>query len=152
MSSIDFDLIPEPFVDAITKLPRAILRPKIPLKVEYRNKIDDISFDCLVDSGADHNLFPAYIGERVGINVKSGVKTNSIGIGGKKIECFIHYVKLHNEHFAFDTFVTFSNEQNFPLLGREGFFDKFKEIKFDYVGNKIKLTLGPPIKIKRQMN
>lgn len=74
MSSIDFDLVPEPLIDAITKLPRAILRPKIPLKLEYKNKIDHVSFDCLVDSGADHNLFPAYMGERVGINIRSGVK------------------------------------------------------------------------------
>ncbi len=70
MATIDFDLIPEPYLDPVTKLFRPILRPKIPIKVGYKGKFDKISYDCLIDSGADSNLFPSLMGESVGINIK----------------------------------------------------------------------------------
>ena len=87
---------------------------------------------CLVDSGADRNLFPASSGEAVGIKIKSGERRVFGGIGDIKIEAWSHKVVLHVVNdFKISTQVNFSYNQEVPLLGMDGFFNKFSKITFD---------------------
>ena len=49
---------------------RNVIRPIIPVTLKYKGKT--ISYEALIDSGADTCVFPAEIGELVGIDIKTG--------------------------------------------------------------------------------
>lgn len=135
--TLDYDFIPEPFLDPVTKIVRSILRPKILIRI---NKDKDL-IDCLVDSGADLSLLPAHFIEKQGIRLENGIKNQLEGIGDKRIDAYLHKVTLHLEGYSFDTLVNFSEEQSFPLLGREGFFNHFKQVVLDYKSKRLRLVL-----------
>jgi hypothetical protein len=105
-------------------------RPVISIAISYGNTIFS-GIEAMVDSGADKNLFPAWIGTRLGMNFNSSEYSKIIyGIGGAQIKAFTQKVRLHIYKFSFDTEIDFSFEQQIPLLGRDGFFSLFKSIKF----------------------
>ncbi|KKQ34188.1 MAG: hypothetical protein US51_C0049G0005 [Microgenomates group bacterium GW2011_GWA2_37_6] len=54
---------------------------------------------------------------------------------------YLHRVTLHLEGYSFDTLVNFSEEQAFPLLGREGFFNHFKQVVFDYKSKRLRIII-----------
>jgi hypothetical protein len=99
------------------------------------------TIECLVDSGADFNLFPSNIASLVGIDkvendsvVSFGGIGNSVLIGYKhKLSLFLPQ-KLNIE-------VYFSELQHVPVLGRIGFFDQFRRVVFDE--SRKKLVLQP---------
>lgn len=96
----------------------------------YKHKLSR-PFDALVDSGSDRNLFPAEIGGIMGINFKKRSPNKLImGIGKQAIEAFTERVSLYVGNNKFDVEVDFSYSQQIPLLGRNGFFDLFKQIIF----------------------
>jgi len=132
MSSIRFYYIPFPRKDPATgKMLKEIYRPVIPIRLGYGHNVAKFLLDCLVDSGSDFNLFPASWGENVGMNIKKG-KYNPIGgIGNSKIDAYRHEIKLYVGSDKFTTQADFSYEQNTPLLGREGFFNLFKDTSFN---------------------
>lgn len=105
-------------------------RPVVNIAISHKNTIfSDI--EAMVDSGADKNLFPAWIGEWLGINFKKLTYNKLIfGIGGIEIKAYTQKVKLHLHKLTFDTEIDFSFEQQIPILGRDGFFSLFKSIKF----------------------
>lgn len=122
---------PEPKIDPKTgKYLGDIFKPKVPIWISCKSKAT-LPFHALVDSGSDRNLFPAQLGEKIGINIKDGIKIPILGIGGIKIKAYTHKANLHIEKCTFDTEVDFSYEQQIPLLGRRGFFDLFKRIDFN---------------------
>jgi len=119
------------YFDPLTDKTRAIFRPVAPVRLAYRHKLGKVSIDCLVDSGADINLFPADWGESVGINIKKGAKTIINGIGAIGVEAFVHTITLYlGSDISFEVAACFSYSQEIPLLGRFGFFDQFKSIIF----------------------
>jgi hypothetical protein len=67
-------------------------RPYIPIRILYGNKFQDLL--CLVDSGADLCLFPAKIGELLGIDIERGKKEQIGGIAETSIVAYIHPVRL----------------------------------------------------------
>jgi len=105
-------------------------RPIINIAISHKNTISS-GIKALVDSGADKNLFPAWMGEWLGINFKKHEYNKIIyGIGGAEIKAYTQKVKVHLHKFSYDTEIDFSFEQQIPLLGRDGFFNLFKSIKF----------------------
>lgn len=54
------------------KLAPGLIRPIIPITLHYHNQ--SVTYEALVDSGADMSMFPAQIGELLGIDIKSGQK------------------------------------------------------------------------------
>lgn len=142
MPSLTFDYLPEPVADPKTgKIIGTIYRPKVPIRLCYGHKLNTFIVDCLADSGSDFNIFPAAWGETVGIKIKKGIYKEIYGIGGVKIDSYAHRVKLYIENNVFTAETYFSYEQNTPLLGREGFFNCFKEVAFLQSQRKIKLIL-----------
>lgn len=107
-----------------------IYYPVVPVKLCYRHHIFKYLINSLVDSGSDRNLFPAEIGENIGIKIKNEFSQEIGGIGGIKVIAFTHKVKIYLGSFEIDTFVDFSYEQKVPLLGRNGFFNFFKNVIF----------------------
>lgn len=85
----------------------------------------------MVDSGSDRNLFPAKLGESIGINIKSGNLRPILGIGKDNvIDAYTHKIKIFIADRSFDSEADFSYEQQAPLLGRDGFFKFFKKVEF----------------------
>lgn len=106
-----------------------IFRPRIEIQIANKGLITN-SFEALVDSGSDTNLFPARIAESLGINLNNKNFKTIYGIGTTSIKAYTKKVTLHLYKFHFETYVDFSYEQRTPILGRNGFFDLFKSIKF----------------------
>lgn len=90
-------------------------------------------FAGLIDSGADRNLFPAELGEALGINIKKCKESTATGIGNHQITTYRHSeIDLFFDYgFHFQTEIDFSYEIGTLLLGGIGFFDKFKKISLD---------------------
>lgn len=108
-------------------------RPMLLVRISYGHHLS-WEFEALVDSGSDRNLFPAYLGEIIGINFKKVKPLFINGIGGSQVEAFPVLIKLFIGAKSYETTIDFSYEQKIPLLGRKGFFNLFKSIKFDEKG------------------
>ncbi len=98
--------------------------------------------DAIIDSGADVCIFPADIGEQLGIDVRSGEQGFSTNLQtGALEETFLHRITLKIGEFYYHTIVSFSyapQRINYAVLGQLGFFDLFI-IQFDLVKEQIEL-------------
>lgn len=141
MSLVKFYYVPDPYLDPVTKKRVDILRPKIPIRLAYNYRLSRILVDCLVDSGADKNLFPADWGRSVGIKIEKGIYNQVTGIGGINIDAYIHTVDLYIGTKRIRVDAHFSDKQNVPLLGREGFFDEFPYIKINEKRKYVEIKL-----------
>ncbi|MBI2028129.1 MAG: hypothetical protein HYT07_00835 [Candidatus Levybacteria bacterium] len=139
MSVIRFDYTPEVFINPKTQKVDYIYRPLVDVRLSYKHNFGKNIISCLLDSGADKNLFPASWGESVGINIKKGESVRHYGIGANDLIAYRHKVMLYIGSFSFEAYSDFSFEQSFPLLGREGFFKYFKEIVFNEKGRFVNL-------------
>ncbi len=120
------------------KVVKFVSRPLINVQLSFNHKINKTPVTCLIDSGCDHNLFPAHWGELIGIPIKKGPIAPYKGIGSSSLTAYSHVVTLYitNTSISFKTNIDFSYEQQVPLLGRSGFFAYFKKVVFDEENNK----------------
>lgn len=88
-------------------------------------------FDALVDSGSDRNLFPSNIATEAGITLDKNKARKIYGIGNSFTIVYPAKINIWIGIKKYETNVDFSLEQQIPLLGRNGFFNLFKSIKFD---------------------
>lgn len=138
-----FNYLPNPRKDPKTgEIIGQMFYPVIPIKVCYKHHIFKYLINSLVDSGSDRNLFPAEIGENIGIKIKNELSQEIGGIGGIKIIAFTHSVKIYLGNFEIDTFIDFSYDQKVPLLGRNGFFNYFEKIIFKEKDKVVELETG----------
>jgi hypothetical protein len=84
----------------------------------------------IVDTGATYSLFPAEVGEDIGLEVEDGPIEETRVSNGQTMEFFVHQVRLWFGEYHVDIKAGFGEEVDFPVLGRVGFFDHFK-ITFD---------------------
>ena len=128
--------------------------PVISTILENKTSRLAFSFDCIVDSGADYCVFPAHLGELIGLNVELGERLPMYGIGGRET-LYFHHIKIimiiENQALEFKCFAGFSKKMNlkgFGLLGRQGFFNLFKKIEF--LENQRELVLSPENSLLKQ--
>ncbi len=140
MQTLQFDYLPFGFYDPVTKEPSYLYRPYIPVTLGYNHRLCKFPLDCLLDSGADKNLFPAQWGDLIGINIKRGKLQEHIGIGDAKIQAYRHKITLYIGSYSFKTEADFSQSQQIPLLGREGFFQFFDKVSFNEKSKTIELS------------
>jgi predicted aspartyl protease len=124
-----FTYFPYPAKDLKTKKRFEIFRPTVPIQISYNGSLS-WPFQGLVDSGSDRNLFPAQLGELIGIRVKEGEERPIEGIGGHIVKTYTHKITLKIHNYEFKTKADFSYRHEVPLLGRDGFFNFFKRIDF----------------------
>jgi len=127
---------------------RSCLMPLIPLRLCTKGNAGRyIDLKTLLDSGAHVSIFPAEIGEVIGLKIKNDKTQPIYGIGGQSIETYRHDVIIEVGGWPFDAIVCFTYDKiSFPVLGREGFFNLF-EIKIDYSKETIELKpKGKPIR------
>ncbi|OGD84505.1 hypothetical protein A3B51_02365 [Candidatus Curtissbacteria bacterium RIFCSPLOWO2_01_FULL_41_18] len=116
-------------------------KPIINLAINFK-KSNPLSFWFLIDSGADHNLFPGYLGDLLNINVKKGEKRTVRGIGNIEIESFFHEgIGVFIEGHKIETNAYFSYQQQIPLLGQSGFFDKCDKVLFNRKKEEITISI-----------
>ena len=121
-----------------TKPAQYVYRPVIPIKLSLGKKA--ITFDGLLDSGADECTFPAWIAKTLGHDVYKGKEKIFSGIGGSVLS-YQHKTHLRLNGIEFTVNVYYSHEWDdmpFGLLGQAGFFSHF-DIHFDYSEKSILL-------------
>ena len=111
-------------------------RPTILVKVQYQEKTQDIY--ALVDSGADYCMFPSEVGEQLGIDVNSGKEDTVIGIGNQPYTFYFHNIDIIVGGHKNEAWAGFSDRVPWPLLGQEGFFDRF-EVKFNFRKKRVEI-------------
>ena len=108
-----------------------VYRPVVPIKLSLGKR--QITFDGLVDSGADESTFPAWIAKTLGHNIYKGKKKIFSGIGGSVL-AYQHKTHLRLNGIEFVANVYYSHEWNdmpFGLLGQASFFSHFM-VNFNY--------------------
>lgn len=118
-----------------------ILRPVIPIKLKSNS--GEISYEVLVDSGADLCIFDAEIGKAIGINVEDGKKYEVFGIGGKASFYYLCKVKIEVGGWEYDIEAGFMPEVAgrilpYGVVGQVGFFENFV-VKFDLLKEEVEL-------------
>jgi hypothetical protein len=110
------------------------------IHVRLFSNIDEtnyIDFKALVDSGANFNIFPGFLAEKIGLKVINDKIEKIAGIGGQLFDGYYHEIILGLGGWKFNSFALFTFADIIcPVLGRDGFFDLF-EIKIDYSKKEI---------------
>ena len=75
------------------KIAPGLVRPIIPVDLRYKQN-PPISYEALVDSGADICVFPAQIGELMGIVIKSGSVGQLQGVIGPAGKIYYHNIRV----------------------------------------------------------
>src|SRR2546428_10054272 len=104
-------------------------RPIVDLVFKEKKNYNLYSF--IVDSGADISLAPRQLAERIGLNWSRGSRISLTGISPRpecSVDGRIHEVGAILPDLALElTFPMCFADGNAPyLIGREGFFDRFK--------------------------
>jgi hypothetical protein len=120
-----------------------VQRPVIPIVLLYGDQ--SVTYEVLVDSGADMNIFDLELAEELGIDVTSGVAAEVVSATGDAKEIYIHALRLRVDDHEFETRAAFMAEpsQDYGLAGQRGFFDQFI-VQFDYAARELELTVAEP--------
>lgn len=116
------------------------LRPVVPIKLSYKNN-QPISYEVLVDSGADSCIFDAEIGELLGIKIKDGKEEKVGGITGVIQSYYVHEVTINIGGWPYKIkagFLPNIAQVGYGVVGQIGFFDIFV-VKFDLLKEEIEL-------------
>jgi hypothetical protein len=118
-----------------------IERPVIPIVL--RNLRDPgtsaIAYEALVDSGSDRNIFPAEIGDLLGIDLTSdpiAVRYIAGVVAGVRRPVYFHPIEIEVGGLGGPAFMTTAgfmsdfSKGGYGLLGRKGFFNEFTFVKF----------------------
>lgn len=123
--------------------------PMMDIRITNKETGKSISYRALLDSGAFANVFHSDIADLLEIELSKikeiqlfgGVKESKRLMKGKPYVVELMLIQK-GKSYNFDSYVIFSDEVSdtgFALLGRQGFFDQFKEICFNYRNNKFYL-------------
>jgi len=99
-------------------------------KLECRER-PEVFLPAILDTGATYSLFPAEVGWDIGLEIEAGRRQETILSNGQTMEFFIHTARLWIGDFVIDLEVGFGDEVGFPVLGRVGFFQRFR-VSFDH--------------------
>lgn len=92
------------------------------------------SFDAVADSGSERNLFPMFLAKYLRIDFGKTKPNKVYGIGEDYIKVYPAKINIWLGNKKYKSEADFSVQQNIPILGRDGFFNLFKSIKFDEKG------------------
>lgn len=95
----------------------------------------------MIDSGVDYTIFPAALGERLGLNIESGKKESVSGVSGVALVVYFHHLLLEMDGKKFKIYAGFSNNlnHNFAILGQNGFFNLFK-VNLDFKRKEVQVN------------
>lgn len=131
MPLIKYNFLPDIFVYPNTRKLGTIYRPYVLVKLGFGNKWSGNFIKALLDSGADHNVFPSSFATEIGIDYTKGEYRQIIGVGDLPIDSYVNFAKIKIENKEIETIIQFGEKIQMPLLGREGFFNYFDYVKFN---------------------
>ncbi len=140
---IPYTEIPLPAAGTIPA--RTVYSPMVGTTIEFNNQILPFHFLSVIDSGADHCVFPATYGERLGINIDSGIHMPAHGVGGADNWYFHNlkvWVAIEGQVWHWECSAAFSrgtDNLGIGLLGRMGFFELFEAVSFDQRNRRVTL-------------
>ena len=134
-----YSYLPRPYEDPETNILGEIYQPMIAIRISKDHGQLSLQFDALIDSGADRNLLPLRFATGAGIQFKKTKPRKIYGIGSGYIDAYTAKVNRWVGTKKYETMADFSPQQNVPILGRDGFFNLFKSIKFDESGKFVYL-------------
>ena len=115
-----------------------ILNPVIPIQVLTPKGF--VTFQFLLDSGADFTLLPRHMADLVGIDLNKSPSAKTFGVEGKGIHVAIGRITIRIGSEILRIRCFFSERDDAPfLLGRMDLFSKFK-IELDPKKKKIRFT------------
>jgi len=109
--------------------------PLIPIRLYYEDR--NVKTYALLDSGSTISVFRNEIAEDLGIGIHGG-KEQILQSANGLIRVYVYALTVEINDERFDMNVGFSSDliTSFNILGREGFFDRFR-ITFDEEHRKI---------------
>ncbi len=103
-----------------------VYAPIVPLEIWNHGRW--IGQEGYVDSGATLSIFGEEVARLLGIRIEKG-KRLSVRVGdGKEIPVYEHHLRVRFAGIIFNTPIGFSRQLGvgFNLIGRKGFFEKFR--------------------------
>ncbi|SRR5260221_4971023 len=139
--------MPKTYVYSFTKIENEVYRPLLPVVIINPINNKNVAILALADTGADDCLFPKFIAEQLGHELKSptAIFSSNQGIGESKVDIWKHPFKIHFLDPTRKTVVWKSKDcligccdhDNAPvLLGFSTFLANFR-ITFNYPTKKI---------------
>ena len=139
------------FIYPFTEIVNETVRPLIPLIIENPFTKQQKGIMALLDTGADTCLFPAWIPNNTGHNLKHPDVQTSIntGIEGNQMSTWKHTFKIYLLEYrktnivweTKDTLINCVDHDNIPpLLGYSGFL-QYLNIGFNYKTNRITIEI-----------
>ncbi|MDI6689689.1 MAG: hypothetical protein QMD66_02100 [Actinomycetota bacterium] len=116
-----------------------IIRPIIPIELSYQDI--SISYEVLIDSGADFCIFDAEIAEILNLPITKGVKREFAGVTGDRAFMYMHSIEMKLGGWSYQIEAGFSSDMGpyaYGIVGQVGFFDKFI-VKFDYLKEEVEI-------------
>jgi hypothetical protein len=97
----------------------------ISINIELRLNRNLTRFEAKIDTGSTYCIFERTHGERLGIEVETGLR-ESIGTASGSFWAFAHQLTLSFEDYEFDSTVYFAQSEGFNrnVLGRHGWLDR----------------------------
>jgi hypothetical protein len=120
---------------------RLIKRPFLVAKL--RNQQNELNCFAIVDSGADHCVFPRSFMQPLGLDPLIAPVDMTSGLGSNSVPTHYSNVTLDLGIMNFQVYAGFTagmDQHGIGLLGQQGFFDKFK-ISFDYTNAQFVLEI-----------
>jgi len=116
-------------------------RPIIPIGMAIGNEM--LAYEAMIDSGADLNVFPASLGEALGLDIESGERGELGGVvAGALAPYYIRTVSIvvggHRYNRVKVAFMPNLAPYGHGLLGQRRFFDLFK-VQFQFLKREIDL-------------
>ena len=117
------------------KLHRPIIR------VTLKHGDQSLDLYAVVDSGADHCIFPFDAAKALGLDPKIGKKGVMYGINRQPTDVFFHHIEIVIGGMAIKVYAGFSGNCP-PLLGQAGFFENF-EVRLNLQKQELELKPYP---------
>lgn len=117
-----------------------VLRPVIPISI-FDKSGKEYRYATLIDSGADHNMFHAEMGELIGLNVRSGKPIEFWGVTGDKQTAYFHQIEIAVGGYKYKIYCGFVYDfknLTYGILGQDDFFKLFI-VCFDLAKERLEL-------------
>jgi hypothetical protein len=113
----------------------------VPAVLKFGDEISDIR--AKIDTGASYCVFERKHGERLGLEIETGIALTMITATGP-FDAFGHTVNLSVLGLETESTVYFASEESFYLniLGRQGWLDRVKLGLIDYEGKLLLSEYG----------
>lgn len=113
------------------------------MPIEILNGKESITYEVLVDSGADLCIFNSEIADSIGIDWRKGEKREVFGIGGKVSIYYLMPIEIKVGGWSYKIKAGFMPDvagkvMNYGVVGQNGFFENFV-VKFDFKKEEIEL-------------